>query len=292
MRRQSIIIIGVAALLGLLAVFLVNAYLTGNDQRRDAIAEATGTRQIAVARIPLEFGAEINSQNIRFVSWPESSVPEGSFSSMEEFGGDDLSPVVLRPILPGEPILRSRLAGEGGRATLSALLPADMLAVAINITPVSGVAGFVLPGDRVDVLLTQSENEEQVTDILLQNIGVIAIDQMANDSSEQPTLGNTATLEVSREDAQKLALARSVGSMSLALRSVRAEEEFVFSTALRGSELSNGAFRYRPPSSVTPNYANAIRRAPRTPSAPATSGVEIVRGTSGTDYQVRRHRGN
>ncbi|QLC22449.1 Flp pilus assembly protein CpaB [Parasphingopyxis sp. CP4] len=288
MRRQSIIVIGVAALLGLLAVFLVNLYLTRADDTSSADAAPAGLTQVAVARVPLEFGAEINSQNIRFVDWPADSVPPGAFGSMDEFTTNGVAPVVIRPVEIGEPILRSRLAGEGGRATLSALLPADMRAISINITPVLGVSGFVLPGDRVDIFLTHAEGEEQVTDVLLQNVPVIAIDQMASENSDEPALGSTATLEVSREDAQKLALARQSGTLSLALRSVRAEEEFSYATALRASELTSG-FRYSP---ASPAYTRPLRRAAASQARPNTSGVEVVRGTTGTEYQVRPYRGN
>lgn len=299
MGRQSIIVLIVAVFLGLIAVYLVNAYLTSAEG--DAVAQGE-TRQIAVARIPLEFGAELNSQNVRMVDWPAGSIPPGSFSDLNDFNENGQPLVVLRPIAPGEPVLRSRLSGEGGRATLSALLPENMRAISIPITAVTGVAGFALPGDRVDVLLTQTDDSgDRETDILLQNVRVIAIDQSANDNAEEPTVGDTATLEVTREDAQVLALAREVGTLSLALRSVRTDEEFILSATLGEDELTTGPNR-RPlaygrsasaaATQPTPRLRRTRRPAPPSPPRPSTYDVEIIRGTAGTNYDVGQYRGN
>src|SRR5690606_21208396 len=105
---------------------------------------------------------------------------------------------------------------------------------------------FALPGDRVDVLLTREVGDDQVTEVLLQNIKLIAVDQNANDNVQQPSLGRTATLEVSQEDAQRLALGSAVGTLSLVLRSVRAEQDMVaYSNAIRSGDLAGG--NYTPP---------------------------------------------
>ena len=224
-RRQSILVLGIAILLGLVAVYLVNAYLTGAQRQQEATA--IQTTRIAVARVPLEFGTRVTPQNVQFVDWPVNSVPQGAFRSPEELTPAGNVHVVLRPMIPGEPVLKSRLSGEGGRASLSALLPPDMRATSICITDVSSVAGFALPGDRVDILITRELGDERLTDVLLQNVRLIAVDQSANENAQQPNLGRTATLEVSQEDAQKLALAASVGQLSLILRSVQAPQDAI-----------------------------------------------------------------
>ena len=127
---------------------------------------------------------------------------------------------VLSAIEPNEPIYKWKVTGPGARATLSAVVDEGMRAVAIRINDVLGVAGFVLPGDRVDIMLTrQSTREGTVTDILLQNVKILAINQLADDRTNKPQQGRTATVEVDSIDAQKLALAGRVGTLSLALRS-------------------------------------------------------------------------
>ena len=285
------IVMAVAILFGLVAVYLVNIYLTGADRQQQV--KTLQTARIAVARVPLEFGQQITPQNVQFVDWPAGSVPEGSFRELAELTPVGNAHVVLRPMTPGEPILRSKLSGEGGRASLSALLDPDMRAAAIRISDVAGVAGFALPGDRVDVLLTREVGEEQVTEVLLQNIRLIAVDQNANDNVQQPSLGRTATLEVSQEDAQRLALGSAVGSLSLVLRSVQAPQDAIaYSNAIRSGDLAGGG--YSPPQYVQsgpPRVAPParVRRAAQPPRRGIN--VEVVRGTASSDYEVRAYGG-
>ena len=293
MRRQSWIVLAVSIFFGLIAVYLVNAYLSGAERKQEA--RAVQTTRIAVARVPLQFGARITPQNVQFIEWPVNSVPRGSFRAMEELMPAGQTHVVLRSIEAGEPILRTRLSGEGGRATLSAVLPPDMRAVSIRISDVAGVAGFALPGDRVDLLLTREFGSEQVTEVLLNNVRLIAVDQNANDNAEQPALGRTATLEVSQADAQKITLGAAVGTLSLALRSVRAPQEFVaYNSVIRTGDLAGGS--YSPPAQVAqtaPPAAGAPTAGRGPPARRQRRGinVDVVRGTASTAYEVRPYGG-
>src|SRR5256885_16788694 len=128
----------------------------------------------------------------------------------------------LLPIGVNEPILATKITAEGQGASIAALLPDGMRAASVRINDVSGVAGFVQPNDSVDVLITRTlpsaGQSAQVTDVLLQNVRVIAIDQNAKNSDGTPAVARTATLEVAPLDSQKLALAQDVGSLSLVLR--------------------------------------------------------------------------
>ena len=293
-RRQSLVVLGIAVLLGLVAVYLVNAYLSGAERQQEA--QAIQTTRIAVARVPLEFGTRVTPQNVQFVEWPVGSVPPGSFRAIEELTPAGNSHVVLRPIAPGEPVLRSRLSGEGGRATLSALLAPDMRATAIRISDVAGVAGFVLPGDRVDVLVTRALGDEQITEVLLANVRVIAIDQDANENSERPSLGRTATLEVSQPDAQKLTLGQAVGNLSLILRSVRAPQDSIqYSNAIRSGDLEGGVYRAPPQiasAAPTPAPGPEVVRRQSQPQRRGGINVEVIRGTTSREYEVRPYGGS
>ena len=254
------IVMAVAILFGLVAVYLVNIYLTGADRQQQV--KTLQTARIAVARVPLEFGQQITPQNVQFVDWPAGSVPEGSFRELAELTPVGNAHVVLRPMTPGEPILRSKLSGEGGRASLSALLDPDMRAAAIRISDVAGVAGFALPGDR--------------------------------DNVQQPSLGRTATLEVTQEDAQRLALGSAVGSLSLVLRSVQAPQDAIaYSNAIRSGDLAGGG-GYSPPQYVQSGPPRGapparVRRAAQPPRRGIN--VEVVRGTASSDYEVRAYGG-
>lgn len=317
LANRNIIIVAIAAVIGIFAVILANSYLSGAEKQQETAAEQGRLVQVAVARVPLEYGATLSSENIRMVSWPATSMPAGAFQSLKGlYGGEPR--VVLRPIEAGEPILPGKITGFGGRASLSELLDTDMRAVAIRINDVAGVAGFVLPGDRVDVLLTRTpklDGEvgeiEPVTDILLQNVGVLAIDQSPSEKKTDPTVGKTATLSVDQQSAQKLVLAGQVGTLSLALRNQQNQDEFASSTvgtrdlgqANTSVSLYAGAgekraatpqFSANPfpypamPATAAPRGAAAVVARPR----PANSvGVEIVRGTKSSTYDVTRHRG-
>jgi pilus assembly protein CpaB len=211
----------------------------------------------------------------------------------------------MRPIAAGEPITTTRLSGEGGRASVAALLNPDMRAASIRISDVAGVAGFVLPGDRVDVIMTREAPSGQLADVLLHNVRVLAIDQVANENREEMTAGDagalkTATLEVSQQDAQKLALGSSVGTLSLILRSPRSmrPEAVAFAMPVSERQLAGGAGRIVPAASPSVPAARPAPSAPRvrkvpTPS-PRPSGpiIEVVRGTTPQQYQVVPYAGS
>ena len=316
LANRNLLIVAIAAFVGIIAVILANSYLSGAEEQQATAAEQGRLVQIAVARVPLEYGATLTAENTRMVSWPSTSMPAGAFQSVKGlYGGEPR--VVLRPIEAGEPILPGKITGFGGRASLSELLETDMRAVAVRINDVAGVAGFVLPGDRVDVLLTRTPKldgevgeVEPVTDILLQNVGVLAIDQSPSEKKTDPAVGKTATLTVDQQGAQKLALAGQVGTLSLALRNSANQDEFMSQTVgtrdlgqgNTGVSLYAGAgerssaapafnanpFPYPTQPGATVRRGTAVMIRPR----PANSvGVEIVRGTTSTNYDVTRQGG-
>jgi pilus assembly protein CpaB len=292
---RSLIIFGIAVLLGLAAVLVANAYLGGVADRE--AKHSGGMVKVAVARVPLDFGAAVTPEKVRYVDWPNWSVPEGTFTSDAQLLPMGKQRLVLRPMAVNEPILNSKLSGEGGRATIAAMLRPDMRAFAVRVSEVSGVAGFVLPGDVVDVLVTRTltdSNSQQITDVLLQNVRVVAIDQDANDGKSDPRIGKTATLEVSQADAQKLALAQQIGSLSLALKKPSDQTSAAVRT-VGTQDLRDGA-HLSGPVAVASNNVSVPRvwRAVHRPSlAPVlrTITVEIVRGTTGKDYEVGHHVG-
>jgi pilus assembly protein CpaB len=184
-----------------------------------------------VAAAALSFGDHIRPDKVRLVRWPEDAVPEGAYNKLDDLIGKGEDRVALQAIAPGEPILETKISGNGARATLSSIIGPNMRAVTLHVTDTTGVAGFVLPNDRVDVLLTrtQQENNPQ-TDILLQNLKVLAIDQVAQgandkDRKDKPMLAKVVTVEVSPVDAEKLVLAQHVGTLSLALRNYASVNE-------------------------------------------------------------------
>ena len=309
MRRQTLIALGVAIILGVVAVFLANSYLTGRE--RQLAASPEGMVRVAVATAPLAYGTDITPDKVKFVQYPQASLPPGTFKSMAELLPEGKRRVVLRPIQVNQPLMAADLSGEGQNASIAALLPDGMRAATVSINDVSGVAGFVKPNDTVDVLITRqpiggdgAAQGQQVTDVLLQNIRVIAMDQAAA-SNGQPAVSRTATLELTPIDAQKIALGQQLGQLSLVLRKPGEEQNipnvqtvslddlrYSYYGSQRPPEAKAGgrpSAMASPPPAVRRQVARVTRpRAPVRPAVvvPSTSTVVVTRGTQASTYEV------
>src|SRR5262245_60274845 len=225
MRLRAVLVLVLALVMGATAVFLVRTWLFSQIAAvRTTIQQPAAQPQlatIAVASEPLRFGAKIEKSNIKAVDWPVATLPAGAFKKVEELVGGEPR-MVLQPMEVNEPILAGKITGPGGRATLSAIIDQGMKAITLRVNDVLGVAGFVLPGDRVDILLTRQLEKDTppITDVLMQNIKVLGVDQVADQKANTPIVVKAVTFEVNTEEAQKLTLASQIGSLSLALRGV------------------------------------------------------------------------
>jgi len=221
-RSSTFVMIGFAVLFGLIAVFLAQMWLNNAADERLKSIEAQRkapppTRTIVVAARPLRFGEELNASALREISWPENALPAGAFAKSADLTA--AKRVVLLPIDANEAILASKITGPGQRATLSAMIGDGMKAVTIRVNDVEDVGGFIMPGDHVDVLLTrQGEKNNAVNDVVLQNVRVLGIDQLADQRAEKPAVVKAVTIEVDPTEGQKIALAATVGTLSLLLR--------------------------------------------------------------------------
>jgi len=221
-RVSTIVMIGFAVLFGLLAVVMAQSWINSQADARMRSLEASkgpmATRTIVVAGKPLRYGHELTAQSLREIAWPDADLPNGAFAKIGDVLKDGKR-IVLTAIEPNEPVLSVKITGPGQRATLSALVGPGMKAVTIRVNDVDGVGGFVLPGDRVDVALTrQVDKDNASTQVVLQNIRVLAVDQVADERVSNPAIAKSATLEVDTVGAQKLGLAGSIGTLSLLLR--------------------------------------------------------------------------
>jgi pilus assembly protein CpaB len=184
----------------------------------EANKKPVATNTIVVAAQPLPYGMELNAAMLREIAWPQEAMPAGAFAKIADALASGKR-VVLSPMEPNEPLLAVKITGPGQRATLSALVGEGMKAVTIRVNDVDGVGGFVLPGDRVDVALTrQIDKGEASTEVFLQNVRVLAVDQSADDRASKAAVAKAVTIEVDTIGAQKVGLAASVGSLSLMLR--------------------------------------------------------------------------
>ena len=202
--------------------------------------------------------------------------------------------VVISPLERDEPILGSKITGPGQRASLSSLLQDGKRAVTVRVDDVRGVAGFILPGDFVDVVLIRADEEpmarrENYSEILLQRIKVLAIDQLSGERQERPTVAKAVTLEVTQEQAQKILLATNIGKLSLILRQ---PGEGNLQATRRVSENDLGQAPRKevpvvapkpPPAPPPPVVAAPVKSPP-----PDTATVAVVRGVKRDEYTVKR----
>ena len=232
MRNLAIIMFALALFLGTMTVLIARNVI--NTQRAEPVVVTQESDQemttLVVAAVKLQFGDEITAENLKTVPWPkdESVRPIGSFETISEVIGEQRR-VAIRSMNINDPVTQEKLSGFGYRATLSQVVPPDMRAVAIRVNEITGVAGFVLPGDRVDVLHAhQRVNERELkSTLIMRDVRVLAIDQIADETTQGALVARAATLEVTQEQAQKLSLASKVGSIDLVLRPMRLEEPII-----------------------------------------------------------------
>ena len=213
-----VLVFGVALAGG--ALFFASEYFKGLNA--SMAQQGPQTVRVLVAKQAMGYGTTIQPGNLQWVQWPKAAIPPGAFTSVEELLGEkgDQRRIVLRSIEPGEPILEGKITKFGESPRMSMNLGAGMRAVSISIDAISGVAGFVAAGDRVDILLTRKQEGRLVSSVILQDITIIAVDQSTNSETIRARLGRTVTVEVDTVQAQKLALARQVGTLSLTLRGI------------------------------------------------------------------------
>jgi pilus assembly protein CpaB len=270
MNRTRLLMIGVLALV--IGLF-TSVYVYRNLQGRAGTVEP-GV-QVIVAADDLQVGARVEERDIKIISIPASDLPAGA----PRRRSDVLGHGVIIPISKGEFILPNKLAGENAGSGLPALIPPGMRAVSVRVNEVVSVAGFVMPGTRVDVLLTGTPGTsgEQLTTTVLQNVAVLASGHnLERSASGEPQNTAVVTLLVSPDDAQRLALAQSEGHIQLSLRNpldTRAED--VTPSSTRG--LYKGAAPA--PALTTPvvHHARTAEKAPP-PQPPPGVSIDVIQG--------------
>jgi pilus assembly protein CpaB len=280
MRTSSLFMLVLAILFGTAAVFVTRAWLESQQNSVVGPAEAnlSPTQTVVVAAVPLRFGDRLQRDNLREIAWPSGNLPTGAFTQRDEVL-EEGERFVLTPLEANEPVLSWKITGPGQRASLSTVVERGMRAVTIRINDVLGVAGFVLPGDRVDIMLTRNpRGSEPYTDVLLQGVRVLAIDQLADERRDQPSVSRTVTVEVDTEQAQKLTLAANVGQLSLALRNV-VQVEGQQTRRVTLEDLNIGESQLPPGEVEAPPVYK--------PTGPNFTTIGVTRRTQRSEYQVR-----
>jgi pilus assembly protein CpaB len=215
MNRNRIV---VGLVLAVVVALLFSSYVY-RTLKRVSVVKATVTDHIVVAYQPLQLGTRVNSNNLRLIDWPADEPVPGMFRRIEDCAGRAL----ITPVAENEPILENKLAPREAGAGLPATIPEGMRALSVAVNDVVGVAGFVIPGTMVDVLVTGpisgSSQQNNITRTILENVRVLAAGQkVEQDRDGKPQTVPVITLLVSPEDADKLTMASTEGKIQLALR--------------------------------------------------------------------------
>jgi pilus assembly protein CpaB len=285
-RLRTVLVFLAAVVFGVIAVVAARFWLEGERTRLAGELQSMPENTIVVATRALRYGDLLQNQNLKEIPWPGGAqIPAGSFRTRDEVlkGGERY---VMSAIETDEPLLAWKITGPGQRATLSAALTEGMKAVTIRVDDILGVAGFVLPGDRVDILLTRSGDDQTFVDVLLQGVKVLAIDQIADDRRDKPAVVRAVTFEVTTQEAQKLTLAATIGKLSLALRNVASAQAQQY-RRVTVKDLTSGEVAANLESKKAEDQQPKIQPV-AAPTRPPGVSVGVVRNFKRAEYRVRQ----
>jgi pilus assembly protein CpaB len=253
-NKRAIVMMGIAILFGLGAVVLASRWLLRQP--------ANSADRIVVAASDVNLGQRLTPDMLKLADWPVGSLPQGAYSDPQKVTGRVLKSSVLR----GEPVSDAKLAPAGTMGGLSALITEGKRAITVRVNDVIGVAGFALPGNFVDIIVStqkdpaagdRSGHEQSVSKIVLERILVLAVAQEVGRDETKPRVVNAVTLEVTPAQAENLDLARSVGTLSLALRNQVDPQD-----AQTGGATKRTMLREVEPAPVKPPVVAVVRAAP------------------------------
>ncbi len=309
MRTGTVISLGASAVLGIGALIVARVWLpqpTAHGQAGKP-APAVDTVPVVVASASIPYGGKVDASHLIVERLPVGDAPPGAYSDpsqvIQRQGG---VPIALTPIAAREPVLPSKLSTGGAKATVAAVIDEGMRAYTIGVTDVNGVGGHVLPGDRVDVIVTRQPPTPKAikdlcddckrvrADVVLQDVKVLGLDLNADPSSTTAAVAHTATLEVSVLDAQKLAVAQQAGTMSLALRRTGSAEMTPVRPVEVGDLQWNGARAPGGSPGLDGERLTAVAHHGARRAVPQivirTRSVTVVHGDSSTQVEVPAER--
>jgi len=264
-KRRGFMLVVVSLVLGGLSALAANNWVSA---RLAANAENNQQRPVVVAALDIPYGTKVSARHLKLTAVPVEVVPEGSFSTIEAVEGMVSKVDVVR----GETLLASRFAEHESGSTLAALVQKNMRAVTVRVDDVVGVAGFLLPGNHVDVLATKTDRRTKhaYTETILRSIKVLAVDQTAATEQNDPIIVRAVTLELTPPQSETLVKAKEEGKIQLTLRNPLDQQ------------VADAA-------PAEPKKAPAVMVAPSRTSAPhrSTQNVQVIRGTQ-VDTQKAR----
>ena len=266
-------------LLLILLSLLIGAIAVALAVRWIGLRTEVATTKVVVASRDLVFGTQLKEGMLEVIDWPATGALKDPVSDPRTI----YQRVINTQVLRGEPLLNSKLAAQGEKAGLSALLHEGSRAVTVRVNEIVGVAGFALPGNYVDVMVHASDkNNRPISKIVLERILVLALAQDASTGETKPRVVNAVTLEVTPQQAEQIDLARSVGSLSLVLRS-QVDTGRVSTTGVRMDDLfKQGDGVVTNPSVSSSEKSKTDTNPPRIVNRNSSERLEIIRGISKT----------
>ena len=221
LRTASLFVSAIS--LGLGATWYANEWLINSTA--EPVAEVNLiTTPVIVAALEIPFGQKIEASHLKAINWPEETMPDGVFNDTSLVVGK----IANTKIMQNEMVINSRIVDEVGGSVLAAIVSPNKRAVTVRVNDVLGVAGFLLPGNRVDILATRQENNERPqTETILEDLKVLAVDQMASTEEDKPIVVRTVTVEADPKEAEQLVRASEEGSVQLVLRNPRDDSRIV-----------------------------------------------------------------
>ena len=213
MKSRSIMLLVLAIALGLGATWMANRWLQARLTPGTTEGQST---PIVVAALEIPFGQKVEAAHVKTINWPTGEVPPGSFNDPAQV----LGKVASGKIFPNEVIVAGRVVDQTGGSTLASVITPTLRAVTVRVNDVIGVAGFLLPGNRVDVIATRKEQNDRrsITETVLQDLKVLAVDQTASPDKDKPVVVRAVTLEMNPAQAETLVKATDEGTVQLSLR--------------------------------------------------------------------------
>lgn len=291
MRSFTVISLGASTVLGIAALLVAKSLMseTGPEQA----TSSAPTRAVVVARSDIKYGVKLKAADLSVVRAPEGSIPKAAYSRIEDVIQGDDGPIVLTSLSANEALLPTKLSIGSGRASLSAMVAPGMRAYTIRVSDVLGGGGHVLPGDHVDVVLTRDAGgagegdgtPRKRGDLLLQDARVLGMDMIADPAATDKFIPKTTTLEVTLEDAARLAVAGEIGALSLSLRPAGSAERQVLRTITNDDLQGAGGLR------IAPQRVRSAAPRPPPPKAAPSTRMLVIQGEKSVQVDVPSDRG-
>lgn len=260
-KRRAFVLFVLALALGAGATWQANRWI-----KNRLLPQSADANTVVVAAMEIPFGQKIEGSHLKTVAWPSDSVPAGSFQEVAQVEGR----IANQKIVQNEVIIDQRVVEQVSGSTLAAIISPQKRAVTVRVNDVIGVAGFLLPGNRVDVIAARKNQKRVNTRTMLENLKVLAVDQTASPDKDKPVVVRAVTLELDTRQAEELVKATEEGKVQLTLRNPL--------------DASRVPVAEKKPEKKPEPQVVVVNPAPR---RPYVDSVTVIRGTSVHESKVK-----